>query len=117
MTRMIEWLERAADALGLTVERGYEVRLPEQGMLRATARVLHLGGPMGMLVFERYDDVKQVADRLVEAGFGYTILDEPRADEAFDLQSYLEMATDWGWSGPSDSKPAWFDANSGRLKS
>jgi len=106
---MIEWLERAAEALGLKVERDYEVQLPGQEGIRATARVLHLGGPMGMLVFERYDDAKRLADRLVEAGFGYTILDEPRADEVFDLESYAEMAADWGWSGPSDLKPTWFD--------
>jgi len=111
VTLMIEWLERAAEELGLTIERDYEVQLPEQAVLRATARVLHLGGPMGMLVFERYDDVKPLADRLVEAGFGYTILDEPRADEPFNLESYMEMTTDWGWSGPIDSKPTWLDSD------
>lgn len=108
MTRMVEWLERAAESLGLTVERDYEVHLPGHEAVRAAARVLYLGGPMGMLVFEHYDEAKRLADRLVDAGFGYTILDDPRVDEVFDLQSYMEMAADWGWAGPSDLKPAWW---------
>lgn len=110
MTRRVEWLKQAAEALDLAVELDWEVRLPGHKSIRATARVLNLGGPMGMLVFERYEDVRHLADHLVDAGFGYTVLDEPRADEDFDLESFVEMATDWGWSGPSDLKPAWFDA-------
>lgn len=109
---MIEWLERAAEALGLEVERDYEVQIQGQSVIRAAARVQHLGGPMGMLVFGRYDEVRPVADRLVEAGFGYTVLDEPLDSELFSLESYKEMSADWGWSGPNDLKPSWLAVSS-----
>lgn len=107
MMRMIEWLERAAESLGLEVERDYEVLIPGERVIRAPVRVLHLGGPKGMLVFDSFDDAKPYANHLVEAGFGYTVLDEPLANEAFDLESYKEMAADWGWAGPSHLKPSW----------
>jgi hypothetical protein len=108
--QMIEWLERAADSLGLVVERDYEVVLPGHPKTHVAARVLNVGGRMGMLIFERYEDAKHLADQLVGAGYGYTVLDQPRPNEAFDLESYREMAADWGWSGPIDSKPNWFNS-------
>jgi hypothetical protein len=109
--QMIEWLERAALSLGLVVERDYEVVLAGHATTRAAARILNVGGPMGMLVFARYEDAKHLADQLVRAGFGYTVLDQPRPNETFELESYREMAADWGWSGPIDLKPNWFNAS------
>lgn len=98
MTRAIEWLERAAVVLGFHVERDYMARLPGGTEVRAEARIPGLGGALGMLVFARYSDVMSSVQGLVDAGYGYTVLDEPLAGEEFDLRSYEEMFVDWGAS-------------------
>jgi hypothetical protein len=101
------WLRQGADALGLSVDFEYKVAIEGRALVRAVARIQSFGGANGMLVFSHYDDVRSSATELVRAGFGYTVLDERRPDEVFDLESYKEMLLDWGWTGPNSSRPPW----------
>jgi hypothetical protein len=61
-----------------------------------------------MLVFGNYDEVKDHITEVDNDGFGYTVIGEPWPDETFDLESFKEMVTDWGWTGSSSSRPEWF---------
>lgn len=60
-----------------------------------------------MLLFRTYDEVREVSQALQNAGYGYSVVDEPRPDEEFDLSSFQEMFRDWGWSGELGGKPPW----------
>jgi hypothetical protein len=104
-----EWLQQGADALGLSVDFEYEVAIEGHAPVKALARIQSFGGANGMLVFSHYDDVRPYATELVRAGFGYTVLDERRPGEVFDLESYKEMMLDWGWTGLSSSRPPWIN--------
>jgi hypothetical protein len=106
--RLIDWLQQGADSLGLEVEFDYEVKLLGREPLRPLARLVNLGGSSGMLIFGDYGEVKDHTTELVNAGFGYTVLDEPRTDETLDLESFKEMAIDWGWMEPSSERPEQF---------
>ncbi len=60
-----------------------------------------------MLLFRTYEEVRDCAQALLDAGYGYCVVDEPRPDEIFDLASFQEMFRDWGWSGSLGGKPDW----------
>ncbi len=60
-----------------------------------------------MLIFRSYGEIQPYAEEIVRSGYGYSILDEPRPDENFDLESFKEMFFDWGWTGEASSKPFW----------
>lgn len=99
MTKLEDWLVRACDALRLPIDLGYAARLGDDVEVRSVARIQGVSDRGGMLVFRSYDDVRNFGDGLMRAGYGYTVLDEPRADESFDLNSFAEMFRDWGWRG------------------
>ncbi len=107
MTRLIDWLSRSCASLDLSIEIGFTLVLPEQKKLNAIARISSLGAVNGMLIFAGYDEVRCFVCDLTQEGFGYTVLDEPRENEEFDLGSFREMFIEWGWSGDVSSKPRW----------
>lgn len=107
MSRLVQWLWRACSELGVAVELGFKVQLPDKGMLETVARVPNLGAPNGMLIVRSYDDIKDYVEGLERSGYGFSVLDEPRAAEEFDLESFREMFADWGWTGDLGSKPGW----------
>jgi hypothetical protein len=71
------------------------------------ARIANLGARNGMLIFEKYEDVCQHSEAVQDAGYGYSVIDEPRPDEEFDLGSFQAVFRDWGWSGQLGDKPPW----------
>ena len=99
MTKLSDWLVRACTLSGLKIDVGYVAMINEKSSISTVARIQGLGGEKGMLVFGRLDDVREHAGEVVEAGYGYTVLDEPTDDEVFDLVSYQDMFKDWGWRG------------------
>jgi hypothetical protein len=107
MSQLAEWLWKACAALGLRAELGFRVLLPNGQELSTVARIADVGAPNGMLLFRSYDHVRDFTQALSDGGYGYSVIDEPRPDEEFDLQSYEEMFRDWGWSGQLGDKPAW----------
>jgi len=46
---------------------------------------------------------------LQNMGYGYSVLDDPLHSEEFDLESYVEMFSDWGWGNVNERKPDWMD--------
>jgi hypothetical protein len=105
MTTLETWLLRACDALGLKADLSFTVRMGSSADIRCVARIQNLGAENGMLVVHCYEDVRPYVDQLAKAGYGYSVLDEPREDEVFDLDSFQEMFRDWGWSGSEKDRP------------
>lgn len=60
-----------------------------------------------MLLFRAYDDIRGHVQELEDAGYGFSVVGEPRPDEEFDLTAFQEMFRDWGWSGRLGAKPVW----------
>jgi len=60
-----------------------------------------------MLVIRAYDEVRMYEDELINAGYGYSVLDEPQVVEEFDPDAFREMFADWGWCGEASQKPSW----------
>jgi hypothetical protein len=97
MTRLAAWLKQACMQLGVDLDVDYEVRLSDGVALQSVGRIRGMGGSNGMLVFDSYDSIRSYTQRIVEAGFGYTVLDEPAINESFELEVFEDMFADWGW--------------------
>jgi hypothetical protein len=107
MKQLTEWLWRACAELGLRVELGYKLALPDVPDLIAIARIQDRGAPNGMLIFGNYDETRKITPRLIDAGYGFSVLDEPTNREGFDIQTFKDVFADWGWSGEPGRKSSW----------
>lgn len=63
------------------MELGFELVLPSGKALTAVARLADLGGRNGVLLFYSYNEIRSCTQGLLDAGYGYSIIDEPRSDE------------------------------------
>lgn len=107
MNRLTDWISQACDALGLYADIGFLLILSDGHEIPTVARILSVGAENGMLVFSSYDQVRAYADEILQMGYGYSVLDAPLPNEKFDLASFRDMFTDWGWSGEATLKPDW----------
>ena len=106
MTRLQTELQRAADDLGLGIVVPYVVDVRPGLQIHALALFPQLGAPKGMLIVNSFDDLEGMASELVNNGYGYSVLDDPFTE--YDLRSYIEMFSDWGWIA-ADVKPEWME--------
>lgn len=74
--------------------------------IAAKALIPQLGSRKGMIIVSNFADLCGRANALIDMGFGYSVLDEPRADEEYDLDSHIEMFSEWGWAS-EEAKPEW----------
>ena len=107
MSQLAARIWRACSALGLRAELGFRLVLPSGHAVVAVARIADLGAPNGMLVVRAYDEIRGHVQELDDAGYGFSVLGEPRPNAEFDLTGFQEVFRDWGWSGQLGAKPAW----------
>lgn len=104
----LRWV-RLAERWNLRVETSFSVDL-SSGVITVPVLVRDFGGTQGMLLVTEYEQIRAHADELVELGFGYSCLSEPRASQSTDAvvedEATQEMLTDWGWSGSGEA-PRW----------
>jgi hypothetical protein len=109
VNRLSQALWRACAELGLRADLGFVLSLPDGRPIHTVARIADLGAPNGMLILgsDYAPSALKYSEALLEIGYGYSVLEEPSAAAAFDLDSFKELFCDWGWSGPFDKKPSW----------
>jgi len=107
MTRLAARITRASEALGLRCETEYVVGLSSGEALESVAYLQDLGAPNGMLILRSGEKALLHAAELSRMGYAFSVLEEPRSDEIFDLESVIGMFSDWGWSGSKSARPQW----------
>ena len=106
--KLRERLSKACTLLGLEIDIAFKAKLPSGHVISTVARISKLGAPKGMLIVTSFDDVREASDELTSAGYGYSVMSEPPSDESFDLDAYVDVFSDWGWSGEDTERPLWF---------
>ena len=106
MIELQERLKRTCAELGLNAKLGEPVQV-EAAYAVPVAHIASIGTPNGLLIFCDANELRPIAKKLVEEGYGYSMLSKPRPTEGFDLEAYKGMFADWGWSGSPDVKPLW----------
>jgi hypothetical protein len=97
---------RAADDLGIEVVVPY--RLDERFVFVALVR--NFGSPNGMLVLAEWDEKSAAAAE--QQGFGFSCMDSPFY-EKYDRQLFVDVLSDWTWTGDPEQTPAWCTESSG----
>lgn len=108
MTKILDWLVKACDELGLGIDAGYVIVLGNGHQIGTVARIRDLGAKNGMLIISQYSQVKQYQDEVKQLGYAFSVLDEPSPQESYDHESFIEMFHDWGWAGAEAKRPDWF---------
>jgi hypothetical protein len=108
MNRMQERLVNAARELGVRVVLAYVAVLSNGKKVPTQALFPDLGGAFGTLVFDTADEMAPEARRdLVTQGYSISTFSEPLPKEEFDLESYADMFSEWGWTSNEMRKPTW----------
>jgi hypothetical protein len=108
-SKLLEKWEKARDDLGLEIVAPFEVELSDKTKVCANFLVKNFGAKNGMLIFTDYAIVRPYHNELSSLGYGFSVLDEPRnaANEIYVCEDFIEMLSDWGWSGDKALKPEW----------
>jgi hypothetical protein len=105
---MQQFLARAAEELGVRVLIGYTVTLSDGRRLLSQALFPDFGSALGTLVFRSQDEIDAgVRHQLMALGFGISTFPEPGPNEVFDIDSYKEMLSEWGWTSEGRNRPDW----------
>lgn len=107
LTRLLQFWQKAAADLGLQLIAPFSLLLTSGKKLDAIFLIKNFGATNGMLIFGNYDEIFPYVDEIVEAGYGFSILDEPMANENYSKDEYIALLADWGWSGDVELKPEW----------
>ncbi|HVT32934.1 MAG TPA: hypothetical protein VHE32_09820 [Rhodanobacteraceae bacterium] len=108
MNRMQEWLACAAKKLDVRVAIAYVAVLSNGMRLPTQALFPDLGGALGTLVFDSADILDSTARRdLIAQGYAISTFSKPLQMEDFDIDSYAEMFSEWGWTSEEMRKPTW----------
>ena len=88
-----QWIE-ISEGLGLEIRLSYEIKLADR-KLTVPVLLQGFGADKGMLLVTNYDLIRDVAEELVNLGYGYSCLSEPSPGPV-DYEGIEEMLRDWG---------------------
>jgi hypothetical protein len=101
-----QWKSVAGD-LGLVLLERHSVRMESGDVVVALMLVKNFGGIAGTLIFNDHSLVSKHLPQLVQLGFGYSILEEPRENAVYNKENIIEILSEWGWTGPANESPNW----------
>ena len=112
--RLIEKWQRAKKDLGIEFVAPYELEIHPGVRIRADLWVPQFGGKEGTLVVTEYSGIEPHLSRIRELGYGFSVLEEPSRPESYDRATFIDMLSDWGWTGQPEKKPGWVREMDGR---
>jgi hypothetical protein len=64
-----------------------------------------------MLVLSNYSTIKDCRDKLVDLGYGFSVMTEPAPTGPIDYDRgvLVDVLRDWGWTGEPDKRPLWLE--------
>ena len=108
--KLLQYWRKASLSLGFGMIAPFQLSLASGKQLDAIFLVENFGNVNGMLVFGSYDEISSFVDEIVDAGYGYTVLEDPMDGEEYCEADYIELLSDWAWSGDEALRPDWLEA-------
>jgi len=97
------WLEAAKD-LGIRVVAPFNVQTTDDELVTYEAHVLDFGGAKGTVVGVLDDKLRDC-----RAANGYYCSNLALSYRYYERQHFIDTLNDWGWFGPSNCAPAWYN--------
>ncbi|MGQ2802265.1 hypothetical protein ACT54M_18000 [Leptospira santarosai] len=97
----------AAESLDLEVEIPFSIILSDNLKINVPVLLKNFGAKNGMLITTNYEDIEPYIEKIYEVGYGFSTLDEPPENEQYSRKDFIELLSDWGWTGDVNLKPEW----------
>jgi hypothetical protein len=96
-------------ALGFRTIAPADVEFAPGRWIRADVHLPDFGGPRGMLLFESGEIFRGLGNEIYEAGYGLSVLRDPRSFRIVEDDASVTIAVlqDWGWAGDATKRPRW----------
>lgn len=119
MTQKLEALwKRAAIELAIDVVAPFSLKVANDTIiLDACFFVKNFGAKNGMLIFNDYSEIKPYINDIKLKDYGFSIIDEPTKEGEFFIEDYMDVLSDWGWTGDDSERPIWFRDSPEQLES
>lgn len=98
----------AARDLGVRIRAPFVVTVDEM-RLEVPLLVEDFGAVNGMLIVPEYGLVRAWRDQIGRAGYGFSVLEEPPTAD-YVRAEFVDLLTDWGWTGKPDERPEWMNS-------
>jgi hypothetical protein len=111
MTRLQKAWRTAAKELELDIVVPYKLKT-EAFSLTAQVLLKNFGADEGLLIVSDYKIIEPYRDQIIKLGYGFATMEEPERDWPFDeeeQEAFIEMLSEWGWTGDPDQEPEWLD--------
>jgi len=105
--RLIKIWQIAAKDLDLEIITPFILMLSSGVEIETEFLLKNFGASKGIIVINEYDKISSYVDDIVNEGYGFSVLDEPFDNEQYSRDDYVEILSDWGWSGDENNKPSW----------
>ncbi|PJZ59075.1 hypothetical protein [Leptospira barantonii] len=105
--KLLQIWQSVATELQIEIEVPNSFSLPNGEKINVEFIVKNFGAPNGMLIVSDYSSIQPFTEKILNAGYGYSTLDEPLDKEECSKENMKEILNDWGWCGPDNLKPNW----------
>jgi hypothetical protein len=99
----IKFWSLVRDDLQIEILAPFDAQFRDGSGLKVSALIKGFGPLRGMLIHSEYAALEPYKDRILEAGYGYSIF----APREYNRAGMIEVLEDWSWSGAADKKPVW----------
>jgi hypothetical protein len=106
-SKLLKEFETARDDLDIELIAPFELNLGNNTKIRAEFLVKNFGARNGMLIVKDYETVAPYLKPIADLGYGFSVLEEPSGNSVYDREVFVELLSDWGWSGDKGAKPSW----------
>lgn len=106
-SKLAQMWRQAAKDLEFDIIAPFLLTLPSGSQIKAKVLVREFGASKGMLVITDYKEISPFLSELDREGYGFSTMSEPKEDEQYSRESFIEMLEDWGWAGEDSAKPSW----------
>lgn len=116
MSNLLTTWKVVAEALDLDLIENFSFQLKSGDLIEASFLLKNFGAEHGMLIFCDYEKIKPYVNEIVDHGYGFSILSEPQSASIININDFVNLLSDWGWSG-EHAPPAWINSDSDRSDS
>lgn len=116
MSNLLNTWKVVAETLDLDLIEKFSFQVKSGNLIEASFLLKNFGAEHGMLIFSDYEKIKPYVNEIVDRGYGFSVLSEPKSESIIDINDFISLLSDWGWSGEY-APPLWINSDGDRSDS
>lgn len=102
---LIKIWEKASSDLGLSIITPFVLEVETNTFIEVDLLVKDFGADKGMLILQKFGIISMYEKKIIDMGYGYSVMSEPADNEEYIRSDFIELLNDWGWSGDPNMRP------------